>query len=84
MVVFKYVKYVEWADTELEDREPIFLTTMYPICLMGTDPTQGLGFGYKTYIPCYSVDDLHKRLLWLLGIRKRKPTIAPITDCIIT
>lgn len=83
-LVFKYVNYVEWADTELEDREPIFLPTMYPICLMGTDPTQGIGFGYKTYIPCYSVDDLHKRLLWLLGIRKRKPTIAPITDCIIT
>ena len=48
---------------------------------MGTDYTQGIGFGFKTYIPCYTVSDLHKRLLWLLGIRKRKPIIAPITDC---
>jgi DNA gyrase/topoisomerase IV subunit A len=83
-LVFKYVNYVEWIDTELEDREPIFLPTMYPICLMGSDPTQGIGFGYKTYIPCYAVEDLHQRLLWLLGIRKRKPTIVPITDCIVT
>jgi len=83
-LVFKYVNYVDWVDTELEDREPLFLPTMYPICLMGTEATQGIGFGYKTYIPCYAVDDLHKRLLWLLGKRKRKPTIAPITNCIIT
>lgn len=83
-LVFKYVNYVDWVDTELEDREPIFLPTMYPVCLMGTDPTQGIGFGYKTYIPCYAVEDLHKRLLWLLGIRKRKPTIVPISDCIVT
>jgi hypothetical protein len=57
---------------------------MYPLCLLGNEPTQGIGFGYKTYIPCYKVEDLHKRLLWLLGIRKRKPIIAPITDCTIT
>jgi DNA gyrase/topoisomerase IV subunit A len=80
-IAFKYVKYVPWVDTELDDKEPQFLPTMYPICLMGTDYTQGIGFGFKTYIPCYTVSDLHKRLLWLLGIRKRKPIIAPITDC---
>jgi len=80
-LAFKYVKYVPWVDTELDDKEPLFLPTMYPICLLGTDYTQGIGFGFKTYIPCYTVSDLHKRLLWLLGIRKRKPTIAPITDC---
>jgi DNA gyrase/topoisomerase IV subunit A len=82
-LAFKYIKYVNWIDTELDDKEPEFLPTMYPICLLGTEPTQGLGFGFKTYIPCYSMKDLHKRLLWLLGIRKRRPIIAPITDCII-
>jgi DNA gyrase/topoisomerase IV subunit A len=83
-LAFKYIKYVDWVDTELEDREPLYLPTMYPICLLGNEPTQGIGFGYKTYIPCYKVEDLHKRLLWILGIRKRKPIIAPITDCNIT
>jgi hypothetical protein len=80
-MAFKYVKFVPWIDTELDDKEPQFLPTMYPICLMGTDYTQGIGFGFKTYIPCYTVSDLYKRLLWLLKIRKRKPIIAPITDC---
>jgi DNA gyrase/topoisomerase IV subunit A len=80
-VAFKYVEYVPWVDTELDDKEPQFLPAMYPMCLMGTEYTQGIGFGFRTYIPCYTVSDLHKRLLWLLGIRKRKPIIKPITDC---
>lgn len=54
---------------------------MFPICLMGIKYTEGIGFGYKTFIPCYSMKDLYKRLLWLLGLSKTKPTIIPITDC---
>jgi len=54
---------------------------MFPICLMGVEYTQGIGFGYKTLIPCYQMKDLYQRLLWLLGVRKRKPIISPITDC---
>lgn len=80
-MMFKYIKYVPIVDTELGDKEPINLPTMFPVCLMGNDYTQGIGFGYKTFIPCYNVRDLHQRLLWLLGVRKRKPIIAPITDC---
>ena len=80
-MAFKYVKYVKWVPTELDDIEPEVLPTMYPFCLMGTEYTQGIGFGFRTFIPCYLVSDLYKRLLWLLGIRKRKPIIAPITDC---
>ena len=83
-LAFKYINYVDWVETELEDKEPLYLPTMYPICLLGNEPTQGIGFGYKTYIPCYTAEDLQKRLLWLLGIRKRKPIISPITDCKIT
>lgn len=83
-LAFKYIDYVETIPTELKDSEPYCLPVMYPICLLGNEYTQGIGFGYKTYIPCYTIDDLHKRLLWLLGIRKRKPIIAPISDCIIT
>jgi len=80
-LAFKYIDYTPLVDTELGDKEPPFLPTMFPICLIGKEYTQGIGFGYKTYIPCYSVKDLHKRLLWLLGISKVKPTIVPISDC---
>jgi hypothetical protein len=80
-LAFKHIKYAPKVDTELNDVESLWLPTMFPICLMGTEYTQGIGFGYKTYIPCYTMSDLHKRLMWLLGHRKTKPTIAPITDC---
>jgi len=83
-MAFKYVKYVEWVDTELGAREPTYLPTMFPFCLLGNDYTQGIGFGYKTVIPCYHKKDLKKRLMWLLGIRKTEPIIKPKTDCKIT
>lgn len=83
-LAFKYIDHAPFVDTELGDKEPEFLPTMFPICLLGEDYTQGIGFGYKTFIPCYSINDLYQRLLWLLEIRKRKPIIAPITDCNIT
>jgi DNA gyrase/topoisomerase IV subunit A len=83
-MIFKYIKYAPIVDTELGDKEPLYLPTMFPVCLMGKDYTQGIGFGYKTFIPCYDVSDLYKRLLYLLGERKRKITIAPLTDCMIT
>lgn len=82
-LAFKYVNFVPWGDTELEDKEPFYLPTMFPLCLLGKDYTQGIGFGYKTFIPCYRIGDLYQRLLWLLEIRKRKPIIHPITDCTI-
>ena len=80
-LAFKYIDHAPIVDTELGDKEPLHLPTMFPVCLMGNEYTQGIGFGYKTFIPCYTINDLHQRLLWLLGVRKRKPIIAPITDC---
>jgi DNA gyrase/topoisomerase IV subunit A len=80
-MAFKYVDHAPWIDSELGDREPIHLPTMFPFCLMGTEYTQGIGFGFKTFIPCYALKDLYQRLLWLLDIRKRQPIIAPLTDC---
>lgn len=79
-MAFELIDHVPWIESEL-DLEPIHIPTMFPLCLMGTEYTIGIGFGYKTYIPCYTVKDLHNRLLWLLGERKTKPTIKPITDC---
>ena len=83
-LAFIYIKNVPWVDTEFGDKEPLFLPAMYPLCLLGNDYTMGIGFGYKTFIPCYNIKDLCKRLLWLLGERKTKPTIAPLSDCKIT
>ena len=80
-LAFRYVNHVPWIDTEMGAKEPAYLPTMFPICLMGTEYTQGIGFGFKTFIPCFTINDLYQRLLWLLGIRKRQPTIAPLTDC---
>jgi len=80
-IAFKYLKYAQSVDTELGDKEPLFLPSMYPLCLLGKEYTQGIGFGFKTYIPCYTMQDLYKRLLWLVGERKTKPIIAPVSDC---
>lgn len=79
-MMFKYIKDVPWVESELDD-EPLYIPTMFPVSLMGTEYTQGIGFGYRTYIPCFEVSDLYKRLMWLNGERKTKPLIKPITDC---
>jgi len=82
-LAFKLIKYVPWREGELDEKEPLFLPTMFPLCLLGKEYTQGIGFGYKTFIPCFKVEDLYKRLLFLLGQRKTKPVIKPISDCAI-
>jgi DNA gyrase/topoisomerase IV subunit A len=79
-MAFKLIDYVPWEESELDD-EPVHLPTMFPFCLLGTRPTTGIGFGYKTYIPCFKINDLHDRLLYLLGKIKEKPIIKPISDC---
>jgi DNA gyrase/topoisomerase IV subunit A len=81
---FNLIKYVPWGESELDD-EPEYLPTKFPFCLMGTDYTQGIGFGFRTYIPCFQKDDLKKRLFWLLSGKKGvEPIIAPMSNCKIT
>ena len=79
---FELIDYVDWIESELDD-EPEFLPTMFPLCLLGNEYTTGIGFGYKTYIPCYTITDLKNRLLFLIGKTKEKPTIKPISDCVL-
>lgn len=79
-MAFKYIDYVPKVEAELDD-EPEFIPTMFPFCLMGNDYTVGIGFGYKTLIPSYKIEDLFKRLLYLLKETTEKPTIKPISDC---
>lgn len=79
-ISLKLIDYVDWVESELDD-EPEFLPTMFPLCFLGKEYTTGIGFGFKTLIPCYSLKDLKARLLFLLGKTKEKPIIKPITDC---
>jgi len=81
-MAFKLISHVNWIESELDD-EPEALPTMFPFCLMGNDYTQGIGFGFRTMIPCYSLEDLNQRLIWLLNGKKAedKPLIKPKTDC---
>lgn len=80
---FKLLKYVPFktAEVDIEKKEPEFLPTKFPICLLGNKFTEGIGFGYKPVIPCYSVEDLTKRLFYLIGKVKEKPIIKPTIDC---
>jgi DNA gyrase subunit A len=82
-LAFKLINYVPFIESEIsaDIKEPLFLPTKYPLCLIGKTSTGGIGFGYASLIPCYAIEDLKKRLLWLLKKRKTEPIIKPITDC---
>jgi len=80
-MAFKYLDFVLWEINELQEKEPIHLPTMFPLCLLGNNYIQGIGFGYRTIIPCYTLEDLTKRLMFLLGKIKKEPIIKPISDC---
>ena len=79
-IAFRLIDYVPWGESELDD-EPEYIPSMFPLCLLGKEYTVGIGFGYKTLIPCYTPEDLKSRLFYLLGKTKEKPIIKPITDC---
>ena len=79
-ISLRLIDYVDWNESELDD-EPEFFPTMFPLCLLGKEYTSGIGFGYKTLIPCYHIEDLKKRLLSIIKKEKERPIIKPVTDC---
>jgi len=79
-MAFKYIDYVPKIDSEL-DKEPLFIPTMFPFCLMGS--SMGIGFGCRILSPTFELSDLFKRLEFLLGKIKKEPIIKPKTDCVI-
>jgi DNA gyrase subunit A len=79
-LVFELIDYIPKIEIDL-DPEPLFLPTKYPLCLLGKVYSIGIGFGFKTLIPCYELSDLYKRLLFLKKVRKNKPIIKPISNC---
>lgn len=78
--LMEFIDCVKWDFVETDEKEPIFIPAVFPFCLIGNKFYSGIAVGYKTLIPCYSMNDLHNRLLYLLG-KKRKKTIKPYTDC---
>jgi topoisomerase IV subunit A len=79
---FELIDNVPWEKLELE-KEPLYLPTIFPACLIGNNSgifVQGIGFAFRTTIPCYNVNDLLERLKFLLGLRK-EIIIKPISDC---
>jgi len=80
-LMFSKIEFSERIKNDLGIIEPLYLTPLFPLCLVGNIITQGIGFGYRCVIPSYKIDDLYKRLLWLLGERKTEPIIYPITEC---
>ena len=82
-LAFQLIDYVPKESLELPMEEPIYLPTKLPFCLLAKSSyCQGIGFGYRTYIPSYSKEDLIKRLEWLLGRSQTEPVIKPLTDCV--
>jgi len=80
-LAFEHINSIDRKILEFGE-EPPYIPTKLPICLLGEENTQGIGFGYRTNIPVYKREDLVKRLSWLLGYRKNEPLIKPITNCI--
>ena len=80
-MAFEYIDYVDMDALELYD-EPIYLPCKLPMCLVNTINCQGIGFGFRTYMPSYDPKDLVKRLEWLLGRREEEPIIKPLTNSV--
>jgi DNA gyrase subunit A len=74
---FKYINYVPWEEGDLE-KEPKYIPTQYPLCFISKNETIMIGFGFKTEIPCYNINDIFKRLQFLKGRLKTKPSLFPV------
>lgn len=82
-MAFTMVKSVKWEPDEA-DPEPIAIPTMIPFCLMTKYEISSIAFGFKAEIPCYKIEDLVKRLLYLTT-GKNKVIIKPnIMGCDVT
>ena len=85
-LAFKLVRYVNWAPSNEEmEPEPTVIPTMIPFCLMMKKEHALMGFGFKPVIPCYTVPDLLKRIIYLTNPKEKKKTIKPyIPGCKVT
>ena len=64
--IIEYINYAPMEVIEIVDEEPLYLPSPIPLGMIGHDIITGIGVGYKTMIPKYKIEDLSKRLKWLL------------------
>jgi len=83
-LAFKYINYCKWEMGEVDEKEPVNLPTMIPICLLCKYEINSIGFGIKATIPNYEYKDLIQRLLFLLGKRRRLTIVPKMVGCEIT
>jgi len=83
-IAFEYIDYVDWIDGELDgEEEPISLPTTIPLCLISKFDLNTIAFGFKVDLPTYKIEDLVKRLLFLIGESKEDIFIKPsLPGCI--
>jgi len=72
------VQYAPWEVLEFE-KEPLYFPSPIPIGLIGNTINHGIAF-HKTTYPSYTMKDLFRRLLWMLGKTKTEPKIRPFIE----
>ena len=65
-ISLRLIDFVSWGSSELDD-EPEYFPTMFPLCFLGKEYTIGIGFGYKTLIPCYNISDFINCFFFFIG-----------------
>ena len=71
-------------DTYNQDfREPVYLPTKYPNCLLSY--SDGLGFGSATHVPTYNLEEVLQTTIALIKDPKYEPNLIPdiTTGCLI-
>jgi len=71
-LTFKYIDFSNWIDGELDEKEPEYLPTPIPLCLIGKSEFNMIGFGIKVEIPNFKFEDIIKRLKYLIGLESKE------------
>lgn len=64
--LIEYINFAPMEIIEISDEEPLYLPSPISLGLIGHNVITGIGVGYKTTIPKYKIEDLAKRLKWIL------------------
>jgi len=75
-MAFELIKFADFDVLEYE-KEPLNLPTPIPLGLLFKEINEGIGFGIKTTIPSYRLDDLISRLKGLISSNNDLPIIKP-------
>ena len=78
--ILEYIDCADWDFIETDEKEPIFIPTVFPMFLINKYFYSGIGFGCRCLAPCYLPKDLYNRLMYLLE-KGKKVIIKPFSDC---